>query len=90
MLPLAASSPQARQQLYSILNNVSDRQIAQYRNANKSFANAVKMDDPTMFSEEFADVYMPQPSTPSPVTQPAGGQGGPIPLDQYLKNFGAR
>lgn len=73
MLPLAASSPQARQQLFTILDNVSNRQIQQYSNANKSFAKAVKMDDPTVFAQEIGDVYMAKPTEPNPQT-PASPQ----------------
>ena len=68
MLPLAASSPQARQQLFQILDNVSNRQIQQYTNANKSFAKAVKLDDPEVFAGEIGDVYMAKPVEPTPVT----------------------
>lgn len=69
MLPLAANSPQARQQLFNILDNLSDRQITQYNNANQSFAKAVKMDDPSMFANELQGVFNPLPTQPSPTTQ---------------------
>jgi len=71
MMPLAAFSPEARQQLYTILNNVADRQIAQYQNANKAFAEAALKDDPTVFSSGFGDVYVPAPSAPAPTTPAA-------------------
>lgn len=85
MLPLATSSPQARQQLYRVLNNVADRQIMQYQNANKAFAQSALRDDPTIFSQGFGDVYVPTPSTPNPVL--GGGQPGGkvLTLDQYLR-----
>lgn len=70
MLPLATSSPQARQQLYSILENVADRQIKQYQTADKAFSEAVYQDDPRVFSGGFTDVYNPAPNQPAPVTQP--------------------
>ena len=70
MLPLATSSPQARQQLYSILENVADRQIKQYQSADKAFSEAVYQDDPRVFSGGFSDVYNPAPNEPNPVTPP--------------------
>lgn len=76
MLPLAANSPQARQQLFRLLNNVADRQIVQFQNANRSFAQSALQEDPTIFSEGFADTYVPEPSQPMPVTQPAQAGGG--------------
>jgi hypothetical protein len=77
MLPLATSSPQARQQLYQILDNVANRQIQQYQAADKAFSQAVYQDDPRVFSEGFQGVYLPEPNQPQPVTQPAG-QGSPV------------
>ena len=76
MLPLAANSPQARQQLFRLLNNVADRQVVQFQNANRSFAQSALQEDPTIFSEGFADTYVPEPSQPMPVTQPAQAGGG--------------
>jgi len=70
MLPLAGNSPQARQQLFNILDRLSNRQIAQYESANKSFAKAAKMDDPELFSDQFQGVFNPAPNTPSPTTPP--------------------
>lgn len=67
MLPLAASSPQARQTLYILLNNVADRQIKQFGAANKSFAQAALSEDPTKFSEGFGETYLPEPVAPTPV-----------------------
>lgn len=71
MLPLAASSPQAREQIFSVLKNVASRQINQYHSANRRFAKAVKMDDPEMFAEEFGNIYNPGPKQ----TQPALPKG---------------
>jgi len=70
MLPLASSSPQARKTLFGLLNNVADRQITQYKNANASFAKAALSEDPTQFSEGFGETYVPAPNTPDPVTSP--------------------
>lgn len=75
MLPLAANSPQARQQLFSILNNVADRQIVQFQNANKTFARSALQEDPTIFAEGFGETYLPEPQAPQTVT-PAAGTGG--------------
>jgi hypothetical protein len=74
MLPQAASSPQARQQLFNILDRAADRQIAQYQSANAAFAEASKADDPTIFSQKFQGVYTPTPNQPAPVTQPKSKQ----------------
>ena len=71
MLPLASSSPKAREQIFSVLENVARRQINQYHSANRRFAKAVKMDDPEMFAEEFGNIYNPGPKQ----TQPALPKG---------------
>ena len=70
MLPLAANSPQARQQMFRILENVAVRQVKQYQSANEAFARAAQTDDPTKFSTDFMNVYTPPPSTPAPTTKP--------------------
>lgn len=72
MLPLAANSPQARQQLFTILDRAADRQIQQYQYADSAFAEAVQLDDPRHFSQKIQGIYVPEPSAPAPVTQPAG------------------
>ena len=71
MLPLASSSPQAREQIFQVLGNVANRQINQYHSANQRFAKAVKMDDPEMFASEFGNIYNPGPKQ----TQPALPKG---------------
>ena len=75
ILPLAANSPQARQQMFSILENVSNRQIKQYQTANRSFASAVQKDDPSAFAADMENVYVPAPNQPAPVTKPGAGPG---------------
>jgi hypothetical protein len=70
MLPLAATSPQARQQMFGILENAAKRQIQQYESANQAFAKGAKMDDPEVFANEFKGIYTPAPNQPAPVTQP--------------------
>jgi len=87
MLPLATSSPQARQQLYRILENVSNRQIQQFQNANKTYSEAVYADDPRMFKLDLEGVYNPQPQAPSPVI-PSKASAAPLSLEQYLKSKG--
>lgn len=88
LLPLATNSPQARQQLFTVLENVGGRQIAQYQSANDAFARASLAEDPTIFSKEFGNVFTPQPSRTQPALPPAGaaaGTGQPISLDEYLR-----
>lgn len=86
MLPLAASSPQARQTLYKILDNVANRQIQQFQNANKSYTEAVYADDPRKFQLDLGGTYMPEPQAPSPVIPGRPGTpAAPMSLDEYLK-----
>lgn len=70
MLPLAASSPQARKQINQILGNVANRQIQQYEYANQSFAKAAQADNPSLF-DMGVGVYTPQPNQPKPTTPKA-------------------
>jgi hypothetical protein len=89
MLPLAGKSPEARQQLYTILGNVAKRQIAQYESANSAFANSANEDDPRIFAEGSKNTYLPQPGSTQPalpVSAPAlGTKENPMSLDDYLK-----
>lgn len=87
MLPLAATSPEARQQLFTVLGNVADRQIAQYQTANDAFARAAQMEDPTVFSKEFGKIYTPSPGQTQPALSgpKSGAPGKPMSLDDYLK-----
>lgn len=87
MLPLATTSPQARQQLYRILENVSNRQIQQFQSANKTYSEAVYADDPRMFKLDLEGVYTPQPQAPAPVT-PGKASSAPMSLEQYLNSKG--
>ena len=92
MVPLAASSPQARQQLYTILGGIADRQIQQYHNADKAFAAAASAEDPAVFQAGMGGVYTPVPQEPQPTVQPspAAAVGQPISLEDYLKQFGGQ
>lgn len=87
MLPLAATSPEARQNLFTVLGNVADRQIAQYQTANDAFARSTKMEDPEIFSKEFGKIYTPSPGQTQPALSgpKSGAPGKPMSLDDYLK-----
>ena len=88
LLPLATNSPQARQQLFTVLENVGGRQIAQYQSANDAFARASLAEDPTIFSKEFGNVFTPSPGRTQPALPPAGAPSGkqtPMSLDEYLR-----
>lgn len=89
MVPLAAQSPQARAQLYHIMNGIADRQIAQYHNADKAFAAAAAAGDPRVFQQGFGDVYTPEPQAPATVV-PSSNSTTPMSLDDYLKKHGGQ
>lgn len=75
MLPQAATSPQARQIIYQILGNVADRQAAQFRTANRNLTEALKKEDPSLWQQNFDQIFLPQVSSPSvatPTAQPSG------------------
>ena len=85
IIPQAANSPQARQQMYGILERVAQRQISQYQNANKSFLKAVQADDVTMLPDFLEDSQMPAPTTPNPATSGVAPKA-PMSLEDYLKS----
>lgn len=89
MVPLAAQSPQARAQLYTIMNGIADRQIAQYHNADKAFAASTAAEDPRIFQQGFGNTYTPQPQAPATVVPPAA-PASPMSLDDYLKKHGGQ
>lgn len=74
MLPLARNSPQARQQIFQILENSADRQISQFKSSNKALTEAIRLGDPSKWQEQFGEVNFP---TTSPGVQP-GGSGWSI------------
>lgn len=79
MLPLAASSPEARAIITRNMAAASQRQIAQYNQANEAFARAVQADDPTVWSSAMKGVYLapnvnvPEPAATAPKAAPIGG-----------------
>ena len=79
MLPLAASSPEARAIITRNMVAASQRQIAQYNQANEAFARAVQADDPTIWSSAMKGVYLapnvnvPKPAATAPKAAPIGG-----------------
>ena len=79
MLPLAASSPEARAIITRNMAAASQRQIAQYNQANEAFARAVQADDPTIWSSAMKGVYLapkvnvPKPAATAPKAAPIGG-----------------
>ena len=79
MLPLAASSPEARAIITRNMVAASQRQIAQYNQANEAFARAVQADDPTVWSSAMKGVYLapkvnvPKPAATAPKAAPIGG-----------------
>lgn len=83
IIPQAAQSPEARQRMYSILENISNRQLQQFDNAQKAFSQAIYADDPRMFRLPAEQIYTPEPTQPSPTTE----TGAPMSLDDYLKRL---
>ena len=79
MLPLAASSPEARAIITRNMAAAAQRQIAQYNQANDAFARAVQADDPTIWSSAMKGVYLapkvnvPKPAATAPKAAPIGG-----------------
>lgn len=83
IIPQAAQSPEARQKLYSILENISNRQISQFQNAQKSYTEALYAEDPRRFQLPIDQIYNPQPNQPSPTGTPQQ----PESLDQYINRI---
>lgn len=74
-LPSLSSSPQARSELITLMQEKAKRDIVAYQSANKSFAKAAKLDDPELFADEFKDIFVsPVPHTPSAVAPPQAGK----------------
>lgn len=87
MLPLAKNSPQAREQIYTILEQAAARTAQHYRGASKAFGEAVTKDDPTVFTKAMEGVYLPEPIAPTPV-QPTPVEGTAMSPQEYLRKFG--
>lgn len=83
ILPQTKNSPQARQQLYTILGNVAERTINQFRVSNKAFGDAVRADDPGKWTDHFETLFS-APDPGKPAVTPSGGDT-PVPLDVYLQ-----
>lgn len=89
MLPLAGKSPEARGQLFTILENVAKRQIGQYEQSNKAFAEASAAEDPNIFIKNAPNIYLPSEQT----TQPAlprspvktGTAENPMSYEEYVR-----
>lgn len=87
MLPLAASSPEARAIITRNMVAASQRQIAQYNQANEAFARAVQADDPTVWSSAMKGVYLaPNVNVPQ-VAQPRTGPGSRRTYDEATGGF---
>lgn len=70
VLPNLNHSPAARAELIQMMKQKAAQDITAYQSANKSFANAVQKDDPTAFSTDFENIYVPPtiPSSTAPKT----------------------
>lgn len=79
MLPLAAHSPQARQQLFDMLEQVSAKNIERYQTANRAYTESVYTDDPRIFMQGTEGIYAPAPGPDQiePVPSYQGGQSKP-------------
>lgn len=87
MLPLAASSPEARAIITRNMVAASQRQIAQYNQANEAFARAVQADDPTVWSSAMKGVYLaPNVNVPR-AAQPRTGPGSRRTYDEATGGF---
>lgn len=67
MLPLAAQSPQARQELFAILNKDAQASIERYQTANKAYGDSVTAEDPRIFVNATNGMYLPSPNQVQPV-----------------------
>lgn len=87
MLPLAASSPQARQKIYAIMETAATRSIKQYHEAEKSRFDSLETQDIKKLRSVFENLGDPPPNTPNPATPATAGKPStkPIPLDEYLR-----
>lgn len=66
LTPLASTSPQAREMLFTIYRNSAARTINAYKEANASFAKAASADDPNLFQVPgfMQDTYLPPAANP--------------------------
>ncbi len=67
MLPLAAQSPQARQELFAILRKDSQAAIERYQAANKAYGESVMQEDPRVFVNATNGMFLPSPNQVAPV-----------------------
>lgn len=74
LLPQTAHSPEARQRIMAMMENVAKRSILRHENAQKAFHQAAQADDARMLDSIFTNVHMPAPVTPEPTTEKPGFQ----------------
>lgn len=78
ILPLTKNSPQAREQLYGILNQVADRSISRFRVSNAAYARALQSDDPRIWAKHMEETFLPtvpsMPATRVPRPENFGGR----------------
>ncbi len=77
ILPQTRSSPQARQELYRILEHLAQKQISRFRVSNAAFVKALNSDDPTIWGQHISETLLPttpfMPATaPERPTKPVG------------------
>lgn len=103
ILPQTRNSPQARERLYQIWTQVSQREVQRFHKANKALTDALAKNDPAVWQSQFADIFAPltevedvPPMTrPQIRTIPQDGSQPPTPLrpqpsqgDQTPRPFG--
>lgn len=69
ILPQTKHSPQARQQLYQILDMAATRSISRFRVSNAAFVKALKSDDPEIWGQHISETLLPTTGN-MPASQP--------------------
>lgn len=64
IIPQLRTSPQARAELYGIMNNMAERDMNRFKVANKAYTEALTAGDPSIWQRQFEQVMLPQAEGP--------------------------
>lgn len=57
--PRLATSPDARTEMYGILNTMAEREINRFKKANAAYTQAVVQNNPALWQQQFEQVFLP-------------------------------